>query len=384
MTLQLKTVLQQRRMSQQSLGEACGISQAAVAQIINHNIWPKKPEADVLKPRILKALDADASVFEECRATAATDGTAIPEPLNQKQALEAIMLLRKQQLTPQARRHFGLHRDPFDEVRAASEVFLSKEVRYVREALRAIARHGGFVAVAGESGSGKSTIRRDLYDWIAQDASHVVVIEPYVLGSEDNDDKGKTMKAMQIADAILYTLMPREPVKRSPEARFRQVHNALRESHRAGNRHLLVIEEAHSLPLPTLKQLKRFYELEDGFSKLLGIVLIGQNELAQKLDERDPRVREVVQRCELVTLQPLGTELGNYLKHRFAMAEKPLDAVMTTDAVEALFAKLAGRPGAGGWSALYPLAVHNVVIAALNQAAALGVPQVTGELVREV
>lgn len=294
------------------------------------------------------------------------------------------MLLRKQQLTPQARKHFGLHRNPFDEVRHASELFLSREVRYVRESLRAIARHGGFIAVAGESGSGKSTIRRDLYEWIGTDAQHVMVIEPYVLGTEDNDDKGKTLKAAHIAEAIIDTLTPRENVKRSPEARYRQVHNALRESHRAGNRHLLVIEEAHSLPLPTLKHLKRFYELEDGFSKLLGIVLIGQNELAQKLDERDPRVREVVQRCELVTLQPLGTELGNYLTHRFALAEKPLDTVMTTDAVEALFTKLVGRTGPGGWSALYPLAVHNVVIAALNQAAELGVPQVTGELIREV
>ncbi len=46
---------------------------------------------------------------------------------------------------------------------------------------------------------------------------------------------------------------------------------------------LLVIEEAHGLPTATLKHLKRFFELEDGFKKLLGIVLIGQTELRMNL-----------------------------------------------------------------------------------------------------
>ena len=69
-----------------------------------------------------------------------------------------------------------------------------------------------------------------------------------------------------------------------------------------------MIEEAHGLPLPTLKHLKRFFELKNGFERLLGIVLIGQTELAQKLSENNPAVREVVQRCEVVTLLPLTTE----------------------------------------------------------------------------
>ena len=39
-------------------------------------------------------------------------------------------------------------------------------------------------------------------------------------------------------------------------------------SSEAGYSHLLIIEEAHSLPIATLKQLKRFFELEDGYKNL--------------------------------------------------------------------------------------------------------------------
>lgn len=102
----------------------------------------------------------------------------------------------------------------------------------------------------------------------------------------------------------------------------------MRDSSRAGNKHLLVIEEAHGLPLPTLKHLKRFRELEDGFRKLLGIVLIGQPELRMKLSETNPEVREVTQRIELVELQALDAELENYLNFKFARAGKRVGDVI--------------------------------------------------------
>lgn len=89
---------------------------------------------------------------------------------------------------------------------------------------------------------------------------------------EDNDQKGKTLKAVHIAEAILAAVAPNVSPKRSPEARFAQIHRALQESAKAGNRHVLVIEEAHGLPIPTLKHLKRFFELKSGFERLLGIV----------------------------------------------------------------------------------------------------------------
>lgn len=382
--LVLKRVLQERGLSQSGFARELDVSPATVAQLVNHGIWPKRPAPTEMKARITEILGGGGSVpadlFEEDdRAPDCGQGAA--ETPDQSKDLENDMLLRKQSLSPDARRAFNLARDPFAEVRSSDEVFLTSDFRYVRESLRQTAKHGGFIAVVGESGAGKSTLRRDLAEWIHRESEPVILIEPYVLGMEDNDVKGKTLKASHIAEAILAAVAPRDTVKRSPEARFRQVHNALRESHRAGNRHVLVIEEAHGLPLPTLKHLKRFFELEDGFSKLLGIALIGQPELGQKLDERNPSVREVVQRCEVVTLRPLDDELEGYLRHRFQMVNKPLDQVMDATAINALRIKLAGR---GQYSVLYPLAVHNVVTAALNEAATLGIPHITGDVVEGV
>lgn len=155
-----------------------------------------------------------------------------------------------------------------------------------------------------------------------------------------------------------------------------------------GNKHVLIIEEAHALPIPTLKHLKRFFELEDGFDKLLSIVLIGQTELGTKLSESRADVREVVQRCEVVRLNPLGEHLGAYLKHRFHLVNKPLAEVMDEQTVEALRTKLTGHSTSGrsqgSFSVLYPLAVHNVLTAALNLAAQYGAPRLSPDIIAEV
>ena len=250
------------------------------------------------------------------------------------------------------------------------------------------AKHGGFMAVAGESGAGKSTLRRDLIDRISRESQPIIVIEPYVLGMEDNDQKGKTLKAAHIAEAILNTVAPLENVKRSPEARFRQLHRVLRDSRRAGNSHVLIIEEAHGLSIPTIKYLKRFFELEDGFKKLLSIILIGQTELKLKLSETNHEVREVVQRCEVVELAPLDSRLEEYLKFKLGRLGKPLSEVIDASGVEALRAKLTistnRRDRRDTVSLLYPLAVGNLLTACMNLAADIGVPTVNADVVREV
>ncbi len=380
--LYLKHVLGGIGVKQSDLARSVHLSPASISQIVNHGIWPRK-KAGELKREIIGFLRSNGvGEVEMSAAFNAADSTGAPSNDQATGALEEeVMLLKKHRLTQGARRAFKLAADPFCEVRSQEDMFLTADARYVRESMRAAAKHGGFLAVVGESGAGKSTLRRDLSEWINKERQPIIVIEPYVLGMEDNDIKGKTLKASHIADAIMSVVAPHMHVKRSAEARFKQVHEALRESYRAGNRHLLVIEEAHGLPIPTLKHLKRFFELEDGFAKLLGIVLIGQTELAQKLDERNPSVREVVQRCELVHLHPLGGELEHYLEHRFSLANVALSEVMDADAINALRAKLSGN---GNYSALYPLAVHNVVTAALNEAADLGMPRVTSDLIMEV
>lgn len=386
----MKALLQQAGVSQRKLAEACEVSPATVSLIISAGRWPKTPDKAQLMGKMREFLQgrvSDAELNRVFKVESARISAPIPsEAMTTK---EEAMLLRKQGLYPATKRHFGMMRDPFnDEVRSAEDVYLSADGRYMREAMFQVARHGGFMAGVSESGGGKSTLRRILIDQINRDSLPVVVIEPYVLAMEDNDKKGKTLKSAHIAEAIINSVVPLERPKQSQEARFRQLHRVLRDSSRSGMSHLLIIEEAHSLPIPTLKHLKRFFELEDGFKKLLGIILLGQPELREKLAENRHEVREVVQRCEVIELAPMDSNLEDYLTFKFARAGKRVEDVIDKSGMEALRDKLtlsSSRRGRGeNVSLLYPLAVGNLMTACMNQAAEIGVPLVTADVVKEV
>lgn len=284
-------------------------------------------------------------------------------------------------LTPQARKQFSLFRDPFtDDVQGPEDVFLSADQRYIREVLFATARHGGFVAVAGESGSGKTTLRRDMLDRIQREGLPVVAVQPRAI------DKG-TLTASAICHAIIDDLNPGAKVPRSLEAQARQVERVLTESSRAGNSHVLIIEEAHDLNIQTLKYLKRFWELEDGFKKLLAIILVGQPELKAKLDERrNFEAREVIRRCEIAELLPLDNVLEDYLRLKFQRVGADYDAIFARDAADGIRQRLT-RPGKtprDSISMVYPLTTNRLVVRALNLAAELGQPRVDANLIKEL
>ena len=144
----------------------------------------------------------------------------------------------------------------------------------------------------------------------------------------------------------------------------------------------IIIDEAHDLTVPMLKYLKRFWELEDGMRRLLGIVLIGQPELKLKLSERNADLREVVRRCEQIELQPLNAFVADYLTHKLRRLDVAFEDVFAADAVGGLVARLT-RPSADGkqvMSLLYPLIVNNTVTAALNEAARLGQNRITADI----
>jgi type II secretory pathway predicted ATPase ExeA len=265
---------------------------------------------------------------------------------------------------------------------------MSRDLRYVLELMTQCAVHGGMLAVVGESGSGKSTLRRLLLHGLSGKDTPVTVIQPYVIGLEDTDKLGTSLKAMHIAEAILHELAPAQRMPRSPEARFRMVHQVLRDSRRTGNRHVLIIEEAHSLNAHTIKHLKRFYELEgNGFERLLSIILIGQTELRQKLDEKNGIVREVVQRCDMVDLHPMD-DVAGYVRHRCAAAGLDAGKLFAPAALDLLPRKMCGPQARRGQaereSLLYPLAVGNMLTLALNAAADAGESIVTADILLAV
>lgn len=353
---------------------------------------PSSPQNDLggatvpvnLLKRPMRAYSTPANKLAPVISNTTEAAPAIPKPTETTGVDE--MLLVNAGLKPETRQHFKLARNPFvDDVQSPDDVFQTPSVRYIRAALTDCALHHGFLAVVGESGAGKSTLAEDLQERIRAEGRDILVMRPYVLGMEGSDDRGKTLKSTQIAEAIAYVLDPQIKLRLSSEARFRQVHELLKVSRRSGHRHLLVIEEAHCLPIATLKHLKRFLELKDGMQRLIGIALIGQPELRERLSGQNAEVREVAQRCEIVELEPLDAELEGYLQHKFARFDLKLSDVFTPDAFDAMRARLIHRPRGGkptdARSLCYPLVVNNLVCRAMNAAAAAHWPQVDAQVI---
>ena len=284
-------------------------------------------------------------------------------------------------LTMKAYKKFGLFQDPFNgDVTKADDVYLTDETRFIAEFLYQTAKVGGMVALLGESGSGKTTIRRYAMDRIQSENQKIKIITPRSI------DKAR-LTTSAICDAIIQDCSAEKP-RRTIEAKSRQVERILTNSSRAGYSHVLMIEEAHDLSIPTLKYLKRFWELEDGFKKLLAIVLIGQTEMKAKLDEsQNWEAREVIRRIEVLELKPFGTgeEIAAYLDIKFGRLKKERAKIITDSGCEALAEKLRKQTRRGVvYSVAYPLLINNWVRRAMNQAAELGAESVDADVVNSL
>ena len=395
---QTSELLQGYGITQASIVKNTGMSRSAVSRLCAHAEWPLL-DVDLTKQKVEAYLRSrglnDAQMQSLCDSLAVrrlphratTDQPETPEPIaNTETVKEETMLLKNEALTLKARQHFNLPRSPFvDDVATPEDVFQTANIRYVRAAMYDCAVNHSLLAVVGESGAGKSTLAEDLEERLKAEKKDVLIIRPYVLAMELNDQKGKTLKSSHIAEAIAWALDPELKVKSSPQARFQQVHDLLKASRRSGRRHLLLIEEAHCLPLHTLKQLKRFLELKDGMQRLIGVALVGQPELRDRLGSQNAEVREVMQRCEVVELQPLDTDLEAYLKHKFARFDLKLEDVMEPGAISAIQQRLNYTPRGGkatkAASMCYPLVVNNLMCRAMNAATEAGWDKVDADVI---
>lgn len=347
------------------------LSLTAASQILNWNIWPKLTDKAHIKAQTESMLRGHGIPDEAIKIIWRIDTedshrhvhpTGVHARSGRRQPDHDIFHLEVEMLSAAAKKHFEIFKDPFvDDVQNADDVFLSSEQRYIREAMYQTAKHGGFLAIIGESGSGKTTLRRDLLDRISRESLQIVAIQPRVI------DKGR-LTAGLICEAIIRDLSQQKP-RQSLEGKARQVEDILIGSSRSGNAHVLLIEEAHDISVATLKYLKRFWELEDGFRKLLAIILVGQPELKGMLDERmNYEAREVIRRCEIAELRPLNGNLEEYLALKFKRIGKKLTDVFAKDAYDAIRTRLTlRRRGSDGVeSMLYPLVVNNLVVKAMN------------------
>lgn len=394
--LKCKGILATMKLSQRDLARYLVLANGAhpgdpvVAQMLNRDIWPARTPKTILQQQIRGFLRQQGAAEEDIEVAFEVDdeGQFQPRSIRQDKArpaalapfIEEDQLPETVMLTQTARKHFQLFRNPFqDDVQGPEDVFLAPEQRYVREYMFLTAKQGGFLAVIGESGAGKSVLRRDLLERIRREGHEVTPIMPRIIDKE-------RLTAGAICDAIIEDLSQERP-RRSLEAKGRQIERLLAGSSRAGSNHVLIIEEAHDLSVSTLKYLKRFWELEDGFRRLLSIILIGQPELKAKLDERQNwEAREVIRRIEVAELEPLNGNLEEYLALKFKRMNKALADVFAPDAYDAMRQRLTlrSRTGRDEVSMLYPLVVNNLVIKAMNLAAEIGEPNINADVVKGV
>jgi type II secretory pathway predicted ATPase ExeA len=278
-------------------------------------------------------------------------------------------------LTKKAMKHFKIFRSPFlNDIRDVGDIFLSEEHRFIEAAMVDAAKVGGLLAVIGEVGSGKSVIRKKVVAELANDESSRIIYPRMI-------DKTR-ITAASICDAIVMDLSDETPKARL-EQKARQVERLLVSRSQAGCHVCLIIEEAHDLTVRVLKLLKRFHELEDGYKKALGIVLIGQPELGALFNEQDHYdMREVIRRCQVAHIRGLNGNIKPYLALKFKRVGAKLGDVVTDKAIEALGKRLVAKDERGREiSNAFPLTVNNYITRAMNDAADLGEPRVTDEVI---
>ncbi len=173
--------------------------------------------------------------------------------------------------------YFGLNQAPFKITPDTSLFFPGGNRGAVLEALiYAITSGEGIVKVVGEVGSGKTMLCRMLEIELPENVEVVYLANPSL--SPDN-----------ILHAIAFEL---EISVDESEDRLKVMHELqeyLLKKHAANCQVVVFVEEAQSMPIATLEEIRLLSNLETEQNKLLQIVLFGQPELDQTLAKKEIR-----------------------------------------------------------------------------------------------
>jgi len=118
----------------------------------------------------------------------------------------------------------------------------------------------------------------------------------------------------------------------------------LLDRYQAGKQTVLVVDEAQILSRQALEEIRLLTNLETSTEKLLQIVLAGQPELEQKLNQRD--MRQLRQRIALraKTLPLSEEETRGYIQERLRIAGSNGEEIFSAAAIEAIHRHSCGIP----------------------------------------
>lgn len=203
--------------------------------------------------------------------------------------------------------HFGLATPPFSITPDPSFFFEGKDRGvFIAGLLHATLQAEGIVVVIGEVGSGKTLMSRILLARLPKHVDTVYLPNPAFSRDEiieviarDLNIEGATQGQLPRLEALQQELIKR---------------------HEQGRRVVVLIDEAHAMPLDSIEEVRRLSNLETDNHKLVQVVLCGQPELDTLL--ATPHLRQVRDRVVYrFALRNLSREDSRaYLDHRLRVA----------------------------------------------------------------
>lgn len=205
--------------------------------------------------------------------------------------------------------HFNLREPPFSIAPDPAFLYMSsRHQEALGHLLYGTGQYGGFVQLTGEVGTGKTTIVRTL---LTQRLGNVDVAMIH------NPRQNELEFIASICDELGVGYdKPPQSIKTLVDA----LNEHLLKTHAAGQRTVLIIDEAQNLDPRVLEQVRLLTNLETDKEKLLRIMLIGQPELIELLAR--PDLRQLASRITArYHLTPLSVvETMQYIIHRLQVA----------------------------------------------------------------
>ncbi|HET7395326.1 MAG TPA: AAA family ATPase [Gammaproteobacteria bacterium] len=204
--------------------------------------------------------------------------------------------------------YFGLSETPFAITPDPRYLYLSeRHTEALAHLLYGVTESGGFIQLTGEVGTGKTTLVRSLLEKLPDNVDAALIINPRV-------------SVMEFLCSICRELDVAVTPEASPQQFIDALNSRLLETHAAGRRVVLIIDEAQALSADVLEQVRLLTNLETRTQKLLQIILVGQPELREVLARQD--LRQLAQRVTgRYHLEPLTTrETSAYVHHRLSVA----------------------------------------------------------------
>lgn len=209
--------------------------------------------------------------------------------------------------------------------------FFSKKHEEAFDHIRyGIQERKGFIVVTGEVGTGKTTLSRLLLEKLDKKIQTSMIFNP-------------SLSTIELLQAINHDFGI-EGVSTSKKKLVEDLNQFLLQTLRQGGNALLIIDEGQNLSTECLEEIRMLSNLETEREKLLQILLIGQPELREKLNQ--PDLRQLNQRIAVrFHLEPLGLEeTKGYVRYRLGVAGGRERTFFTTKALEKLYRHTGGVP----------------------------------------